>query len=189
MAGVLLGISVYFGQDAAATLAVLLSSQLSDGGWNCQRSPVGSFHSTICAVEGLLAWERSADPDDPLLPTARAARLHGEGYLLERRLLRRRTTGELVDPRFTMLSYPVRWYYDVLRALEYLRRARPQGDLRMWDAVELLRPKSDPEGRWRLENKHKGSTPFYMDREREGEPSRWVTLRALRVLRWADAIR
>ena len=187
MAGVLLGISVYFGQDAAATLTALLSSQLSDGGWNCQRSPVGSFHSTICAVEGLLAWEQGADPDDPLLPTARAARLHGEEYLLERRLLRRRSTGELIDPRFTMLSYPVRWYYDALRVLEHFRLARPQGDSRMTDAVELVRTKPDADGRWRLENKHKGATPFYMDREREGEPSRWVTLRALRVLRWADA--
>jgi hypothetical protein len=87
-----------------------------------------------------------------------------------------------------MLSYPVRWYYDVLRALEHFRLARPQGDPRMTNAVELVRTKPDAEGRWRLENKHKGATPFYMDREREGEPSRWVTLRALRVLRWADAI-
>jgi hypothetical protein len=188
MTGVLLGISVYFGQDPTATLGMLLDSQLSDGGWNCQHSPVGSFHSTICAVEGLLAWEQSADLGDPLREAARAARLRGEEYLLERRLLWRRSTRELVDPRFTLLSYPVRWYYDVLRALEHFRLARPEGDPRMTEAVELVRAKPDPEGRWWLENKHKGPTPFYMDREREGEPSRWVTLRALRVLRWADGL-
>jgi hypothetical protein len=188
ISGVLLDNSVYFGQDGAATLAALLDSQLSDGGWNCLKSPVGSFHSTICVVEGLLAWELAAGVPEPLVETVRAARIRGEEYLLERRLLRRQSTGELVDPRFGMLSYPVRWYYDALRALEHLRLARPQGDPRMWDAVELVRSKPHADGRWRLENKHKGPTPFYLDREREGEPSRWITLRALRVLRWADSI-
>jgi hypothetical protein len=187
MSGVLLAVAAYFGQDASTALTSLLETQLDDGGWNCEGwSSVGSFHSTLCVLEGMLEWESAADRADPLLETVRAARLRGEEYLLDRRLLWRLSDGRIADPRFAMPSHPVRWYYDVLRVLDYFRLARPEGDARAHDAIELLRPKADSEGRWRLENKHKGATLFKLDREWEGEPSRWVTLRALRVLRWAD---
>ena len=188
MAGVLLGNSVYFGQDGSATLWSLLETQLADGGWNCEDSHVGSFNSTICALEGLLDWEIAADDGDAFHESVQEARLRGEEYLLERRLLWRQSSGELVDPRFAMPSYPVRWYYDVLRGLDYFRRARPHGEERAADAVRLLRSKADSQGRWRNENKHKGATPFRMAGDWEDSPSPWVTLRALRVLRWADTL-
>lgn len=189
VAGVLLTNIVYFGFDAAAALDSVLADVQPDGGWNCEKdTPVSSFHPTICVVEGLFAWERAADPDDPRVPSVRAARRGGEEYLLERRLFRRLSTGETVDPRFTMTSFPARWYYDVLRCLNYFRLARPEGDERLRDAVELVRGKADAHGRWRMENEHGGPVPFRMEGEYEGGPSRWVTLHALRVLRWWDGL-
>lgn len=185
--GVVLAVGAYFGQDAEPTVQTLLEGQLDDGGWNCwdeQGAVVGSLHSTICVLEGLLAWERANGGS----PRTAAARRRGEEYLLDRRLLFRRSTGEVIDPRTTMLSYPTRWYYDVLRALDYFRLGRPERDPRCGDAVELVRTKRRDNGLFPLENTHEGPTLFRMEAEFEGFPSRWVTLRALRVLRWWDAV-
>jgi hypothetical protein len=181
-----LAVGAYFGQAAAPIAATLLATQHADGGWNCwdeDPSTSSSFHSTICALEGLWAWEQTGAGSDQL----RAARLRAEEYLLERRLLRRKTTGEFVDLRMTMMSSPVRWFYDVLRALEYFRLARPDRDARCAEAIDLLRAKRLPMGLFPLENAHAGPTLFRLEAEGEGFPSRWVTLRALRVLRWWDA--
>jgi len=187
--GVVLSNGVYFGADTTHVLSGLLATQLGDGGWNCETdTEVSSFHSTICVLEGLLAWELAAATGDPRIPEVRTARHRGEEYLLERRLLWRRSTGELIDPRFGMLSYPARWYYDVGRALEHFRRARPEGDPRLADAIARLRVKADDEGRWRLENDHEGPVWFRPEGGWEGTPSRWVTLRSLRVLRWWDTL-
>ncbi|KHK98871.1 hypothetical protein LK09_08395 [Microbacterium mangrovi] len=184
--GVVLTLCAYFGEPGESVVQTILSSQLSDGGWNCWAeygARVSSLHATICVLEGLLAWEHATGGTE----ASRAARLAGEEYLLDRRLFRRRSTGDVIDPRFTMTSYPVRWFYDVLRGLEYLRLARPEGEPRAAEAVELLRAKRGDDGLWKLENTHEGPTLFDMEGEREGFPSRWVTLRAMRVLRWADA--
>ena len=184
--GVVLTIGSYFGQSVEPAVRPLLAGQLSDGGWNCwaeRGATVSSLHSTICVLEGLWDWEQATGGTD----AARAARLAGEEYLLERGLFRRRSTGEIIDPRFTMASYPVRWFYDVLRGVEYLRHARPERDRRCAEAVELIRKKQDSDGLWHLENVHEGPTLFDMEEVPEGFPSRWVTLRALRVLRWWDA--
>ena len=177
--------AAYFGQDGRMIVDTLLAGQLADGGWNCwdeDGTSRSSFHSTICVLEGLWAWEHAGGASDATTD----ARLRGEEYLLERRLLRRASTGEIIDPRFTMPSFPTRWYYDVLRALDYVRSARPERDARCAEAIELLRAKMLPFGMWKLELTHEGPTLFELDGEREGFPSRWVTLRALRVLRWWD---
>lgn len=184
--GVVLTNAAYFGEPGETVLAKLLAGQLTDGGWNCwdvHGATVASLHSTICVLEGLWAWEQATGGSEQ----ARAARLAGEEYVLDRELFRRRSTGEIIDPRFMMPSYPVRWYYDVLRALDYLRQARPEGDDRCAAALDLLRATRRPDGWWALENTHEGPTSFAMAGEMEGFPSRWVTLHALRVLRWADA--
>ena len=187
--GAALATAAYFGRGVPdlggeRIVETLLADRRADGGWNCWSDPVSSFHPTICVLEGLLEWERAGHDD----PAVRDARLGAEEYLLERRLLWRRITGELVDPRFAMLSWPVRWFYDVLRALEHFRRARPEGDPRLADAVTLLRGKADDDGCFTLENWHEGPIPFSLGREYEGMPSRAVTLSAQRVLRWADDI-
>ncbi len=189
--GVALAVAAHFGEGGDRIVRTLLGGRLADGGWNCWAEygdKVSSFHSTICAVEGLLAWQRAGgSAADIEAADVEAARRAGEDYLLERALFRRRTTGEAADPRFTMLSYPVRWYHDVLRGLEHFRLA-DRRDERLGPAVDLLRSKRLPDGRWRRELHHEG--PQLIDVSHgEGDPSRWVTLRAMRVLRWWDGAR
>jgi hypothetical protein len=181
--GLALANAAYFGQGGGAIVERLLADQLGDGGWNCWAeygATVSSFHSTICVLEGLLAWEQADGTDDRVA----TARLRGEEYLLERGLFRRRSTGEVVDPRFTMFSFPTWWYYDVLRGLDHLRAAHPAPDPRCADAIALVASKRDERGRWPLENIHQGATHLELEGP-EDAPSRWNTLRALRVLRWA----
>ena len=181
--GTTLSSAAYFGAGGDAIVQTLLDRHLPDGGWNCwAEGPEvpSSFHSTICVLEGLLAWEQAGGDE----PAVRAARLAGEEYLLRRRLHRRLSTGEPIDPRFSMPAFPTRWYYDVLRGLDYFRRARPDRDERCAEAVETIRDRRLPDGRWKLEQYRMG--PVLFEFEDEGFPSRWITLRALRVLRWWD---
>ena len=167
------------GQDVGAIVTTLLAGVLPDGGWNCDPgSRVSSFHSTLCAVEGLWAAERAGHP------AAAVARPAGEEYLLQRKLFRRLSDGSVVDPRFLMLSFPVRWYYDVLRGLEHFRSVGRR-DERLAEAVELIRSRRRPDGRWNLELHHEGPQLVEFGAG-EGRPDRWTTLRALRVLRWWD---
>lgn len=183
--GAVLGNAVWAGESGARVTETLLEHRLPDGGWNCwdrSGATTFSFHSTLAVVEGLLAWERSGGGDEQV----RAVRVAGEELLLERSLMLRRSTGSVVDPRFTMPAFPTWWYYDVLRALDHVCLARPEGDPRCAEAVELIRSKRGEDGRWRLEQVHMGPTLFEMAGEDEGLPSRWITLRALRVLRWWD---
>ena len=180
--GKVTAMGAYFGENVQHIVDRLLNEQMSDGGWNCEQengATVGSFHSTIDVLDGLLQYEL-ASGDRPDVSTAR---LRGHEYVLERRLFRRLSTGEVVDPAFTQFSYPTYWHYDVLRGLDYFRAAGTAPDERMAEAIELVVSKRDADGRWPLENPHTGRLHFAMD-EGEGKPSRWNTLRAMRVLRW-----
>ena len=182
--GKTVAIGAYFGQDVQPIVDRLLREQMSDGGWNCEQengSTRGSFHTTIDVLEGLLEYERSTGGS----PEVTAARLRGQDYLLERRMLRRLSTGEVIDPAWTQFSYPTYWHYDVLRGLDYLRAAGAEPDGRVGEAIDLVASKRDADGRWPLENPHPGRVHFEMD-EGEGRPSRWNTLRAMRVLRWYE---
>jgi hypothetical protein len=175
----------YFGQDVRGIIDRLLAEQLPDGGWNCEAangSTRSSFNTTICVLEALLEYELGRGSNAEVTE----ARLRGQEYLLERRLLRRRTTGEVVDRAWTRFSFPTWWHYDVLRALEYLRRAGATPDERLAEAIELVESKRDADGRWPLEHQHPGTMAVEVD-EGEGRPSRWNTLRALRVLEWYSA--
>ncbi len=183
--GMVAAIGAYFGENVDRAIERLVSDALPDGGWNCWAeygATVSSFNSTIGVLDGLLAWEKAGGTSEAVTN----ARRRGEEYLLERGLLRRRSNGRLVDPRFTMLSYPNRWYYDVLRALEHFRSTGLPPDPRCAEAVELVASKRDGAGPWMLENTHQGPTHFDLDAG-EGRPSRWVTLRALRVVNWWEA--
>ena len=177
-------IGAYFGEDVRGIVDRLLSEQMSDGGWNCEQengSTRGSFHTTIEVLEGLLEYEKATGGS----PDVSAACLRGQEYLLERRLLRRVTTGGVINPAWMQFSYPTFWHYDVLRGLDYLRAAGIVADERVAEAIDLVESKRDADGRWPLENPHPGRLYFEMD-EGEGRPSRWNTLRAVRVLRWRD---
>jgi hypothetical protein len=189
--GRVLAVGAYFGEASDRLVDRLLGEQLSDGGWNCAAPPSrrSSFHSTICVLEGLLEYERAKGPR----PDVTGARLRGQEYLLERRLFRSRSTGEVIKdrkvaggPTWTAISFPTRWHYDILWGLDYLRRAGVTPDERIGEAVGLISKKRDDDGRWPLETRHPGPAHFEMEGG-AGEPSRWNTLRALRVLRWADA--
>ena len=183
--GIALANGAYFGEDGSSIADRLLREQLADGGWNCWAefgATVSSFHTTLCVLEGLLEWERAGGSSGAVTATRR----RGETYLLERRLLRRRSNGRIVDPRFTMFSYPTYWYYDVLRALDYFRSSGTKPDDRFAEAIGLVTEKRTADGTWPVENTHQGPTHFEMDTSTEGLPSRWNTLRALRVLRWCD---
>jgi hypothetical protein len=176
-------IGSYFGEDVRGIVERLLGEQMADGGWNCEQergSTRGSFDTTIRVLEGLLEFERAAGGP----PDVRAARERGEQYLLERRMLRRLSTGELIDAKYTQLSFPPGWHYDVLRGLDYLRTAAVKPDDRVSEAIAIVEAKRDASGRWPLEIPHEGALHFPMD-EGEGRPSRWNTLNALRVLKWA----
>ena len=180
--GRVLAIGAYFGEPSERLLDRLLHEQLADGGWNCLAPPStrSSFHSTICVLEGLLEFETLKGPR----PEITAARLRAHEYLLERRLFRSKSTGQIIKPEWTLISFPTRWHYDILWGLDYLGRAGVRPDERMTEALDLVAGKRDTLGRWPLENPHPG--PVYFDMEgAAGEPSRWNTLRALRVMRWA----
>jgi hypothetical protein len=179
-----LALGGYFGRPTESLASRLIDEQLDDGGWNCEapKSVRSSFHTTICVLEGLLEYERAVGS----APEVRSARRRGEEYLLERGLFRRRSTGELANPAFLELAFPPRYHYDVLRALDYFRDADIKPDPRISDAVRLISSKRQADGRWLLERAYDEtlSVPFG---ELVGEPSRWNTLRALRVLRWYES--
>jgi len=181
------GTGVYFGVDVSPIVARILDERLADGGWNCEAengSVRSSFDTTIDVLAGLLAYERATGGSEAV----REARRGGEEYLLERGLFRRRSTGEVVQPGYLDFAFPYYWHYDVLRALDYFRRTGAQPDPRMAEAVEVVRGKRQPDGRWPLDRVHPGRVHFALD-DGVGEPSRWNTLRSLRVLHWWDGPR
>jgi hypothetical protein len=178
----------YFGVDVSPIVERLVGERLPDGGWNCERangSVRSSFATTINVLEGLLEHERATGGT----PGSREARRSGEEFLLERRLFRRRSTGEPADERFLAFLHPTRWRYDVLRALDHFRAAAAltgaAPDPRLGEAVEHVRSRRSGDGTWPLDWRLPGRVWFHVD-EGPGRPSRWVTLRALRVLRWWD---
>jgi hypothetical protein len=184
-------VGAYFGQDVQGIVDRLLGEQLADGGWNCEApnsSTRSSFNSTICVLEALLEHELRVGCS----PEVTGARLRGQEYLLERRLFRRRSTGEVIErdrkggAAWTRFAFPTWWHYDVLRGLEYLRRAGVAPDERIAEAIDLVASKRNDDGRWPLETQYPGKMPVETD-EGEGRPSRWNTLRALRVLDWYSA--
>jgi hypothetical protein len=179
--GRVVSIGAYFGQDVSGLVERLLGEQMADGGWNCEQengSTRGSFGTTINVLEGLLELERSGGGSAEIT----AARLRGQDYLLERRLRRRLSTGELIDPKFSAFLFPPGWHYDVLRGLDYFRLAGAP-DARMAEAIEIVRAKRTEDGRWLLDYAMPGHV-VPGPTETIEEPSRWNTLRALRVLRW-----
>ena len=181
-------IGAYFGEDMSPLVDRLLGEQMADGGWNCDQeigSTRGSFHTTICVLEGLLEFERATGGS----PGVQAARQRGHEYLLARRLFRRLSTGEIIEedrkggPAWTQFSYPAGWRYDILRGLDYLRDAEVSPDPRMAEAIEIIANNRDAEGRLPLGIVHPEEVVAEPDVS-EGSPSRWNTLRALRVLDW-----
>ncbi|HLO07849.1 MAG TPA: hypothetical protein VK198_14465 [Terriglobales bacterium] len=181
-----LALGAYFGHPTESLARRLISEQLDDGGWNCEapKSVRSSFHTTICVLEGLLEYERAVGS----APEVASARRRGEEYLLERGLFRRCSTGEVANPAFLKFAFPPRYHYDVLRALDYFRAAGVRPDARMSDALQIVESRRQADGRWLLDHAYDEALAFPFN-ESVGEPSRWNTLRALRVLRWREQAR
>ncbi len=182
--GGVLALGGHFGRPSEKLARRLLSEQLTDGGWNCDapESKCSSFHTTICVLEGLLEYERAIGVTPTAIKIA-AARRNAEEYLLARSLFRRRSTGEIANPEFLELAFPPRYHYDILRALDYFRAASAKPDPRMTEAIQLIERKRQPDGEWLLDKSYTESLALPLT-ETIGEPSRWNTLRSLRVLRW-----
>jgi hypothetical protein len=185
--GRILGVGAYFGGASSRLLDRLLGEQLADGGWNCKAPPStrSSFHTTICVLEGLLAYEQACGASAAVTE----ARRRGENYLVERRMLRRISSGEVIDRRWTRFAFPPTWHYDVLRGLDYLRSAGVRPDARLAEAVDVVKERAHQNGRWPQNVVHPDRIkriPLDMESE-AGKASRWNTLRALRVLDWYES--
>jgi hypothetical protein len=181
--GRILGIGSYFKEPNDALANQLLGEQLEDGGWNCEapKSRRSSFHTTICVLEGLLEYERAGRKSKAVSK----ARKRAENYLLERHMVRSLRTGEVIDKRWLRFSFPTFWHYDVLRGLDYLRKAGIKPDSRVGDAIKTVIERRHQNGRWPLNVLHPEHIPLEMETA-VGSASRWNTLRALQVLRWYD---
>ncbi len=167
-------------------VAWLLEEQMQDGGWNCDRgkgAKHSSFHTTISTLEGLAAFQGTSKRSAEVLTAMKAA----QGFFLVHQLYRSERTGAVVRPSFALFSFPPRWYFDVLRGLEHFSNIDAPWDSRLADPVEVLIRRRGTSGRWKAQNKHTGKRHFELEPARQ--PSRMNTLRALRVLRWADRVR
>jgi hypothetical protein len=186
--GMLLQIAIYFGIDDERIDALvdnLLAERMADGAWNCRRSRRpkphhSSLHTTLNVLEGVCEYlEKYPSIAHPDLRAAEESALE---FMLQHRLFKSDHTGQIINPKFTMFSFPCRWHYDVLRGLAYFARANAARDPRLQDAIDLLYQRQRQDGLWPVQNKHAGK--IFFDMEKTGGPSRWNTLRALRVLRW-----
>jgi hypothetical protein len=183
--GRVVALGAYFGARSDRLVDRLLGEQLADGGWNCEAergSVRSSFHTTICVLEGLLDFEKAFGAASPVTE----ARRRGQEYLLERRLLRRLSTGEIIEPAWTRFAFPALWHYDVLRALDYLRAAGVPPDTRVDEAVAAVLERRQNDGRWLLDVRHRDTLHEEMVGA-VGAPNRWITWRALRVLDWSES--
>ena len=183
--GMFLNVASYFGAEERALHSLVdfvLSQQLDDGGFNCQYNRSGavhsSLHSTLSVIEGINEYGKNGCTYR--LGALQKAEGESREFILRHRLFRSDHTGRVIDEKMLRLSYPSRWRYDILRALDYFRDAGVVWDERMEDAITVLLKKRRSDGTWPLQARHPGQTHFEM--EQTGSPSRWNTLRALRVL-------
>lgn len=190
ISGMFVGLGLYFrtGDERLGRLQEqVLETQLVDGGWNCRWNKEAihhsSFHTMLNILDGIRQWIEEGSSS--LVEEAVSAEKKAMELLLQHGLFRSSQTGEVINRRFLLFSHPVRWYYDVFRALEYFQRAGAGQDERLAEAVEVLQSKRLKDGRWPVQNRHAGKQFFVM--EKTGQPSRWNTLRALRILRWWEA--
>jgi hypothetical protein len=183
--GMLMNYASYFGVpelELKSIVDFILSQLMSDGGFNCQSNRKGavhsSLHSTLSVLEGIV--EYSLHGYKYRLPELQVAENQSREFILKHRLFKSDKTGDIIDKKMLLLSHPSRWRFDILRALDYFRASQTPYDPRMDDALLIIQSKKRNDGTWPLQGKHPGQVFFEM--EKPGEPSRWNTLRTLRVL-------
>ena len=164
----------------------ILAQRMSDGGFNCRFNRFGakhsSLHSTLSVLEGITEYENNGYTYR--LKELLKAKKSSIEFILEHRLFKSDKTGEIIDKKMLTLSYPSRWRYDILRALDYFQYAKVNYDERIQDAIEVLVKKRTNDNVWKLQANHPGQFHFHM--EKVGKPSRWNTLRALRILKYYE---
>ncbi len=185
--GMVLNYACYFGvkeEHLKSVVDFILSQKMDDGGFNCRSNRQGavhsSLHTTLSILEGVFEYERNGYTYR--LKELRQAKKESQEFILMHRLFRSDKTGKVINEKFLKLCYPPRWYYDILKAMDYFQSERLKYDGRMSDALQIILDKRMATGQWKLPSKHPGATHF--DMEQAGKPSRWNTLRALRVLRF-----
>ncbi|MBK7106722.1 MAG: hypothetical protein IPH62_15720 [Ignavibacteriae bacterium] len=183
--GMFLNYASYFKlpeEELKSIVDFLLTEKMNDGGFNCHSNRIGAIHSslhtTLSVLEGILEYKNNGYKYrlDELLK----AEKESIEFILLHKLFKSHRTGEIIKKQFLSFSYPPRWYYDILRCLDYFYFAKVEYDDRMKDAIDIIIKKKRKDGKWLLQQNHKGETYFEM--EKVGEPSRWNTLRALRIL-------
>ncbi len=184
--GMFLNYASYFATSEDKLKSVvdyILLQQLPDGGFNCHFNRSGarhsSLHSTLSVIEGIRAYATNGYQYrlKELLHMEKESR----EFILQHKLYQSHRTGDIIDKKMLMLSYPSRWRYDILKALDYFRSAGVKSDPRMNDALEIILTKRRSDNTWPLQCKHPGRTHF--DMETTGHASRWNTIRAMRVLK------
>lgn len=186
--GMFLNFACYFGAEEEGLRSVVdhvLGNLGEDGGFNCEDAHNGyerrhsSMHTTLSVLEGFLEYR--ANGYAYRIDEVREAESRAREFLLMHRLFRSDRTGEIIDAKFLRFTYPYRWKYTVLRVMDYFRAAEHPYDTRMREALDVIYNKCGKSGTWKLQSKFSGREHFAM--EAVGEPSRWVTMTALRVLR------
>jgi len=183
--GMVLNYASYFKikeEELKSVVDFLLSQKMSDGGFNCESNRKGathsSLHTTLSVLEGIFEYKRNGYRYR--LKELEQATLQSHEFILLHRLYRSHKTGNIINPNFLKLYYPSRWFYDILKAMDYFQMANVKYDERMNDAMDVIIKKRTADGFWKLAAPHPGQTHFQM--EQAGKPSRWNTLRVLRVL-------
>ena len=183
--GMILALLAYFRYPDERIHAIadhMINQQMPDGGWNCDSykgATHSSFHTTITTLEALYEYQCTFPEKKKRISQVRA---RGHEFLLAHRLYKSHRTGKVFDPKMTTMPFPHRWRYDVIRALDYFQACNAPRDECMSDAIELLQSKQKKDGLWPVNSGMSGRK--YFDLEVAGQPSRWNTLRALRILKW-----
>ncbi len=185
--GMFLNYASYFNvpeKELESIVDSLLNEIMHDGGFNCRTTRSGashsSLHSTISVLEGLLEFQKAGFTyrKDDISSAIKSA----EEFILIHRLFLSDRTGKIIHKDFLKLSYPSRWKYDILRALDYFQKAERKWDERIDEAITVIQKKRNKYGTWNMQAAHPGQLHFVM--EKAGKPSRWNTLRAMRVLKY-----
>ena len=175
-------------KDLQSIVDLIIAMQMKDGAFNCRLNRSGavhsSMHTTISVIEGIIEYSQQGYTYrlKELLKIEKEAR----EFLLQHQLFRSDRTGEIINPNWLKLSYPSRWKYDILRALDHFQNTGAEYDPRLQEALDILKEKQRKDHKWPHQNKHPGQVHFDMETARQ--PSRWNTLRALRVLKHFEQI-
>ena len=186
--GMIVNYSSYFQvneEHLKSVVDFLLAEKMPDGGFNCHSNRKGAIHSsvhtTLSVLEGFAEYRKNYTHR---LNEIAEAEKEAQEFLLVHKLYRSDKTDEIINPKFLKFPYPCRWYYDILKAMDYFQMADVAYDTRMDDAINVIFSKKTKENQWKLSPKYSGATHF--DMEEVGKPSRWNTLRALRILERYD---